>query len=85
MDVIKRDGSRENFDPAKIAKVVKAAGLDSQKAEKLAGEVIQELKGKSQVTSLQIRDIVSNKLKTVDEYAAGLFDWYQKTRQDKTN
>lgn len=84
LTIVKRDGSKEPFDANKIARVVQAAGLDQDQATRLAEEVENEVKTNQELTSLQIRDIVSEKLKNVDEYAAGLYDWYQKTKPEKT-
>lgn len=83
MDVVKRDGSKELFDAAKITRVVIAAGLDQSKASLLTEDVVNQLKNQPEVTSLQIRDLVSTRLRAVDQYAAGLYDWYQKTKPDK--
>jgi len=85
MKVIKRDGSIEDFNQNKIARVVKAAGLNDNRAQKLAKKVAEwlEAKKQAQVTSLQIRDKVIEELQKVDKYAANLFVSYQKTKEPK--
>jgi transcriptional regulator NrdR family protein len=80
--VIKRDGSKEPFDPEKISRVVQAAGLEVDLAQKLTRDIsiwINAL-GQSEVSSLKIRDEVITELESLDEYVAGLFRWYQKTK-----
>jgi 2-phosphoglycerate kinase len=81
MIVVKRDGSTQEFDKAKIAKVAQAAGLTIDDAVVLASETEAEISSKDKVTSLEIRDIVSKKLRAKDKYAADMFDWYQKDKE----
>ncbi len=82
MKVIKRDNSLEDFNPEKIKKVAVAAGLEKDKAEKVVERVNSWIQstGESEVSSLMIRDKVLELLKTEDEYAAGLYEWYEKTK-----
>lgn len=82
--VVKRDGTKEVFQPEKIAKVVKAAGLTEAQAKLLSELVDTHIKAQklAGVTSLIIRDIVSSEIKKIDQNAANLFDWYQKVKQD---
>lgn len=62
-EVIKRDGSREPFDPEKIKSSIRAAaqGTDlseeqtEQVVEQVAGSVIQELKERGEVATTEIR------------------------------
>ena len=83
--VVKRDRTLEDFDKKKIARVVAAAGLEIEKANDLADRVDLWVTQNSQeaVTSLQIRDKVLEELKKVSSYAAGLFEWYEKTKDGK--
>jgi len=83
--VMKRDGSKEVFDPAKITRVVTAAGLNSSEAAKLTKSVGDWIRkqNKQLISSLKIRDKVLQELKLVDEYAAGLFEWYQSTKENQ--
>lgn len=83
--IIKRDGSTENFDKNKIAKVVKAAGLNDSQAAILSENIYAwgEQSGKEKITSLEIRDKVLEQLKIIDGNAAGLYEWYEKTKEGK--
>ncbi len=81
MKVIKRNGSTEEFDLAKIERVVIAAGLSPESATTLSTAVSSAFKDKLELTSLQIRDEVLKQLKLMDQYAANMFDWYQKTKE----
>ncbi len=80
--VIKRDGSKEDFDPEKISRVVQAAGLDKAQADVLAMTVQQKIVASSRqsLSSLVVRDLVIGELHHVDENAANLFTWYEKTK-----
>jgi transcriptional regulator NrdR family protein len=81
--VIKRDGSVEQFENEKIAKVALAAGLLETQAARLCEEVQNYFLKNSQekVTSLQIRDKVLDCMKEVNMYAANMFEWYEKTKE----
>lgn len=81
--VIKRDGSKEAFDPKKIYRVVTAAGLEEKDAKKLTHDISVWIRalGKPEVTSLDIRDEVITELESLNESVAGFFRWYQKTKE----
>lgn len=83
IQVKKRDGSTENFEDAKIIRVVKAAGLTQIEAQRLAKDVRRWIKNhfESTITSVQIRNKVSKELNRVNPYAAGLYAWYQKLKE----
>jgi transcriptional regulator NrdR family protein len=81
MKVVKRNGSIEDFDPAKIERVVIAAGLSPEKALELSQKVSDSFSGQNEVSSIEIRDEVLFALKEMDQYAANMFDWYQKTKE----
>lgn len=84
--VIKRDGTVEDFQPNKIARVVRAAGLTSKQSQMLATKVAQwaikwvKIKKQAKITTLEIRMKVIEELHQTNEYAANLFAWYQKTK-----
>lgn len=82
LKVVKRDGSLEDFDQNKIARVVTAAGLDPEAAYKLAEAVAVWAKslGQNQITTATLRDKVVEELQKVNKYAANLFVWYEKTK-----
>ena len=83
MHVIKRDGSREPFDPNKIIKVLKAAGMNEADATKLAQSVTTWLENQdgAELTSLAIRDQVAVQLRSADPDIANLYTWYEKTKE----
>jgi len=85
MQIVKRDGSKQEFSAAKIAKVVHAAGLSEEKAQELSEQVeawfkVQASEGKKELSSLEIKDKVSSLLEKTDKYAWGLYNWYEKTK-----
>lgn len=82
LQVVKKNGSKETFLPDKIARVATAAGLTPKQGQKLAQEVAQWFKnlGKTQVTTLEIRNKVIEKLSEVNQFTADAFTWYEKTK-----
>ncbi|OGG02422.1 hypothetical protein A2Z33_05175 [Candidatus Gottesmanbacteria bacterium RBG_16_52_11] len=81
--VIKRDGTSEDFESDNIARVVTAAGLTPEEAQALARGVTEtvSLRGKNEITSLEIRDLVLEELKLVKGSAADLYQWYESTKK----
>ena len=82
--VIKRDGSKEKFSTKKIEKVLRAAGASENQSTKVASGVSDWLDGlkPSSMTSIQIRDKVIELLKKTNSYAADLYQWYEKTKDN---
>ncbi|MBI4136934.1 hypothetical protein HY469_02620 [Candidatus Roizmanbacteria bacterium] len=81
--VRKRDGSKEVFSEAKIARVMGAAGLSSEHTKQVINKIsewIQSL-GEKEVTSLAIRDKLLEILPEINKPVADLFRWYQKTKE----
>lgn len=80
--VVKRNGSVEDFDNLKVARVVEAAGLDEDQANKLADTVEKWAKNLKQkkIQSSTIRIKVYEELKKIDKYSADLYLWYKKTQ-----
>jgi transcriptional regulator NrdR family protein len=81
--VIKRNGIKEKFDRKKIQNVVKTAGLSDEKTSVLISNIekwINTLDTKS-VSSINIRDKISEELKNLDNKVANLFNWYQNTKE----
>ena len=78
--VLKKDGSTENFDPDKITRVIKATGLDQEKANMLTAQVSQWIvsQKKPQITSDEIRGRVIEELERSNPFAANLYTWYKK-------
>ena len=85
--VIKKDGSLEDFEKAKIERVTTAAGLSQEQAKKLADDIEKwaETYGKNQITTLQIRDQVLRELNNLNQFAANAFVWYEKTKDRGLN
>lgn len=81
--VIKRNGEKEPFDKNKIVRVTQAAGLNEKEALELGGSVEQFVQGKREVSTSDIRDYVLDILKKNNSYAAGLYGWYEKTKDGK--
>ena len=83
--VVKRDGSLEDYDEAKVARVAQATGLESGKAQIVAVDITKWLKENSllKVTSLQIRNQLLEDLKKLDGKAADLYVWYEQTKDGK--
>jgi transcriptional regulator NrdR family protein len=81
--VVKRDGAREPFDPEKIANVLKTAGLNPEDSQKVAAKVADWVNSQKlpEISSLQIRDQISEILTSVNKQVADFFNWYQKTKQ----
>lgn len=86
IQVTKRDGTNEVFDLQKISRVVAAAGLEQDEADALANTVQQKIidSGRQVLTSLVIRDLVIGELHHINENAANLFTWYEKTKDGPT-
>ena len=80
----KRDGSLEDFDQTKIARVVIAAGLTHEQGQRLAAEITNwaQTNSNSSITSLQIRDKVIEELQKLNPNAADLYTWYEKTKDE---
>ena len=81
--VIKRDGSKEIFSEAKIARVMGAAGLTGEQTKQVVNRVNEWLakQGQKEITSLSIRDVLLTILPEINKPAADLFTWYQKTKE----
>ncbi len=85
IQVKKRDGSLEDFDQTKIARVVTVAGLTHEQGQKLAAEITNwaQTNSNSFITSFQIRDKVIEELRKLNPNAANLYAWYEKTKGEK--
>lgn len=83
--VIKRNGSIEDFHPEKISRVLEAAGMDTDEAVTIAKFVEDWVISRSdkKISSLLIRDKVLERLLEVNPTVANLYAWYQKTKEIK--
>lgn len=87
IQVIKKDGTLEDFEKDKIERVTTAAGLSENQARKLADKISGWIKsgGKKQITTLQIRNQVVSQLQKINQFAANAFLWYEKTKDRGLN
>lgn len=83
LQVIKRDGSIEDYNEAKITRVAIAAGLNPDQAQTLTSAINEWIRENtfSKFSSLKIRDKVFEELKKANAGAANLFSWYEKTKE----
>ncbi|MBN1168516.1 hypothetical protein JXA63_01345 [Candidatus Woesebacteria bacterium] len=86
IEITKKDGRKERFDPKKIERVLKAAGLDEQHVQKVTEKIIDWVKNNAEyeVSSQDIRKKVYQELQAVDEYTANFYEWYKKTEGKST-
>ena len=87
IQVIKKDGTLEDFEKDKIERVTLAAGLSQEQAKKLASDIEKwvESLGKNQIPTLQIRNQVLSELNNLNQFAANAFLWYEKTKDHGLN
>ena len=87
IQVIKKDGTLEDFEKDKIERVTLAAGLSQEQAKKLASDIEKwvESLGKNQIPTLQIRNQVLSELNHLNQFAANAFLWYEKTKDHGLN
>lgn len=80
--VIKRDGSLEPYEEAKVERVVSSAGLSSDQSHTMAVKttIWMNTLSEQNISSLHIRDKVLELLTATDENAADFYRWYQKTK-----
>lgn len=83
--VLKRSGSFEKFDPQKIARIAQATGLSYNEAVSLSNKVKKWAHNSKQksIPSSWIRDKVLEELRKVNPYAAGLYEWYEKLKENE--
>ena len=80
--VVRSDGIVEPFDPKKIIDIAIASGIHRAQAHLLAEKVTHHVQslGLSRISGHDVRMIIAEELKTVDQKAANLFDWYQQSK-----
>jgi transcriptional regulator NrdR family protein len=84
IQVVKKDGSLEDYDESKIFRVAKAAGLSVKQSGLVAADVTKWIaeSGLTKITTLQIRSSVVENLNKFDKSAANLYLWYEGTKTD---
>ncbi len=81
--IIKQDGTLQLYFADKIERVTQAAGLKPQEAKALAANITVWIKSlnTNKVSSLKIRDKVSEELTKINRFAKEAYDWYEKTKE----
>jgi len=82
--IIKRDQAKEPYSENNVFKVVKAAGLNESQAQNLSESITNWINSvsKTEISSLDVRDQVLERLKTINEDAANLYAWYESTKDN---
>lgn len=75
--IIKKDGRKEKFIKEKIIKGVSRAGA-KEHAEYIAEQIAKEIKGKKEIFSSSIREMVVNHLHKIDSALAKEYEKFQK-------
>lgn len=83
--VIKRDGTAEKFSPDKIHKVMRAAGMSEEQTKLLIASIMSWIAALNieSIDSVKLRDAILDEMKKLNKPAAGLFEWYQQTKEKK--
>lgn len=86
IEITKKDGSKEKFDPQKIERVLKAAGLNNEQTKIVTEKIIEWVKNNAEyeVSSQDIRKRVYKELQEVDKYTANFYKWYKNTEGKST-
>jgi transcriptional regulator NrdR family protein len=81
--IVKRDSRLELYDPNKIVRVSKAAGLTDEQSTKLVDTLSKWLHSLSieQLHSTKLRDKMIQEMHLLNQNAAKMFTWYQKTKE----
>ena len=87
IQITKKDGSKEKFDPKKIERVLKAAGLNEEQTKNVTDKIINWVVNNKEyeVSSQDIRKKVYQELCAVDEYTANFYKWFKKTEGKSTS
>lgn len=86
IEITKKDGTKEKFDPKKIERVLKAAGLNDEQTEDVTKRIVDWVinNAEYEVSSQDIRKKVYKELQEVDEYTANFYKWFKKTEGKAT-
>lgn len=81
--IVKRDSRLELFDPRKIGRVSQAAGLNEEQAKNLVEKITHWIHSLNleQLHSTKLRDKMIEEMHIVNQNAAKMFTWYQKTKE----
>lgn len=85
INIIKKDGAKQPFDQEKIKRIAVAAGLSDEEGKTVSENVANFVLSQNQpeINSSQIREKVLEELKKVNQFAANLYLWYEKTKDQK--
>ena len=83
--VIKRDNTIEPLDEGKIVRVAKATGLTEEEAKVVSDAIYARIlksvdTDTQEIKSTTIRDYFLEELQKTNKYAAGLYEWYEKSK-----
>ena len=80
--IVKRDSRLELYDSNKIVRVSQAAGLTEEESQKLVNILSKWLHSLSleQLHSTKLRDKIVEEMHLLNQNAAKMFAWYQKTK-----
>ncbi|MDP2927153.1 MAG: ATP cone domain-containing protein [bacterium] len=87
--VVKRDGTKESFDPEKIKKGIRAAtrkaNLSEERTvvvvEEVLAKVLQSAEGREEIPTLAIRDKILSELDVVEPAASAAWREYKKEQR----
>lgn len=84
-EVVKRDGTIEDYGEDHIVRVSVASGLTADQSQTVASNISKWISDNhlSKVTSLQVRDLVLENFKKINPAAADLYLWYEQTKDGK--
>lgn len=79
--IVKRDGSKEEWNVDKLIASMIKAGTNSENSQNVASQIKEEVEksGKEQISSVSVRDMVIKKLSKVDSLSAQTYKDYKKS------
>jgi transcriptional regulator NrdR family protein len=92
VDIIKKNESKQEFDPEKIKTSISKAVTDSganvedkkEMIEKISNEVIEAFKDKDEIKSSEVREMVLKKLTEADETVANAWKKFEEKKTSTT-
>ena len=89
-EIIKKDGSKQPFDAAKIKNAIKAAGAETDLAdekvekavEQVTATIIQMVAAKEEVTTTEIREKILLELDSVEPAISGAWRKYDQEKKE---
>ena len=86
IQVVKKDGSHQPYNQNKIERVTLAAGLKPEEGKILAQKVTAQIKmlQSDKIESATIRNLVSQELSKINQFAAQAYEWYEKGKDNQS-